>query len=209
MEIKFNPHDMTPFQLKATAVFLQELSNEHAKQATPGQCRCTDERMCAPCYTGQGECEAAQTTEQPQPEVGENTGSAAPDVSSGEPAVSDAGAEAAATADEAPAATVKRTRRTKAEMEAAKAAESGNAQAAGSPDTSESEAQSSAGDSGQAADPAPLTIDDVRAALQRYTAANSMPLGIALLKNYGAGRISELREDQYALFIAECDGAEA
>lgn len=95
----------------------------------------------------------------------------------------------------------KRTRRTKAEIEAAKVAEQGNVRAA-SQNSSASEPQSSVGVSVQAAD---LTIDDVRAALQRYTAVQGMDDGIALLKSYGAGRISELGLEQYPLFIAECD----
>lgn len=93
----------------------------------------------------------------------------------------------------------KRTRRTKAEMEADKAVEQGNV----APVAEEKAAP--------ATDSATVeqTIDDVRAALQRYTAVHGMPDGIALLKNYGAGRISELGVEQYPLFIAECDAVEA
>lgn len=95
----------------------------------------------------------------------------------------------------APKEAVKRTRRTKAEM----AADAGNAVPAAA------EKAAPATDSATA----DLTIDDVRAALQRYTAVHGMPDGIALLKNYGAGRISELGLEQYPLFIAECDAVEA
>lgn len=50
----------------------------------------------------------------------------------------------------------------------------------------------------------PLTIDSVRAALQQFTAAKGVPAGIELLKKFGAGRISELEEGDYAAFVAEC-----
>lgn len=50
----------------------------------------------------------------------------------------------------------------------------------------------------------PLTIDEVRAALQQFTAAKGVPAGIELLKKFNASRISELAEDNYASFVAEC-----
>lgn len=56
----------------------------------------------------------------------------------------------------------------------------------------------------EAADPATFTIDEVRAALQQFTAAKGVPAGIELLKKFGAGRISELAEGDYASFVAEC-----
>lgn len=48
------------------------------------------------------------------------------------------------------------------------------------------------------------TIDDVRAALQAFTAEHGMADGIALLKNFGAARVSELKVGDYAAFIAGC-----
>lgn len=48
------------------------------------------------------------------------------------------------------------------------------------------------------------TLDDVRAALQTFTAANGVPAGIELLKKYGAARVSELAEANYAAFLADC-----
>lgn len=50
----------------------------------------------------------------------------------------------------------------------------------------------------------PLTLDEVRAALQAYTASKGVPAGIELLKKYGAGRISELAEGDFAAFVADC-----
>lgn len=49
------------------------------------------------------------------------------------------------------------------------------------------------------------TIDDVRAALQRFTAANGMDKGIALLKNYGARLIGELSALDWMPFIERCN----
>ncbi|HEX3139921.1 MAG TPA: hypothetical protein VHQ87_07690, partial [Rhizobacter sp.] len=57
-----------------------------------------------------------------------------------------------------------------------------------------------------------LTIDDLRAALQRFTAAHGMPAGIELLKGFECARISELAEkgdDVKAAFVAKCPVMEA
>lgn len=48
------------------------------------------------------------------------------------------------------------------------------------------------------------TIDDVRAALQAYTAKHGVPAGIDLLKGFGAARISELKDADYAAFVEKC-----
>jgi len=48
------------------------------------------------------------------------------------------------------------------------------------------------------------TIDDVRAALQAYTAKHGVPAGIDLLKGFGAARISELKDADYAAFVEQC-----
>ena len=49
-----------------------------------------------------------------------------------------------------------------------------------------------------------LTLDEVRAALQLFTSTNGVPAGIELLKKYGAGRVSELAEENFAAFVKEC-----
>jgi len=179
MKIEFFAY--TPEQQRAAADFLIAWSKLHPEQTAP---------------------------EQPQPAVGENTGSVAPvsDSPMGEPAGQETTGSAAPNVE--PVGAVKRTRRTKAEMEAARAAEAGEQGNVGATSGSEAPpvATSAATAESPTADVKAPTLDDVRAALQRYTAANSMPQGIALLKNYGASRISELDIDQYALFIAECDG---
>lgn len=55
------------------------------------------------------------------------------------------------------------------------------------------------------AEPAkPLTVDDVRAALQGFTAAHGVPAGLALLKTFGASRISELKAEDYPAFVKGC-----
>jgi hypothetical protein len=56
----------------------------------------------------------------------------------------------------------------------------------------------------QTADAKPLSLDEVRAALQQFTASKGVPAGIELLKKYNAGRISELAEENFAAFAAEC-----
>jgi hypothetical protein len=48
------------------------------------------------------------------------------------------------------------------------------------------------------------TLDDVRAALQAFTASKGMPEGIAVLKSFQAVRVSELKPEQYADFIKAC-----
>lgn len=50
----------------------------------------------------------------------------------------------------------------------------------------------------------PLTLDEVRAALQTFTASKGVPAGIELLKEFGAGRVSELDAGKYANFVAKC-----
>jgi hypothetical protein len=58
--------------------------------------------------------------------------------------------------------------------------------------------------SAASADAPALTLDEVRAALQQFTASKGVPAGIELLKKYNAGRISELAEENFAAFAAEC-----
>lgn len=50
----------------------------------------------------------------------------------------------------------------------------------------------------------PLTLDDVRAALQEFTGAKGVPAGIELLREFGAARVSELPADRYAEFVGQC-----
>ena len=53
----------------------------------------------------------------------------------------------------------------------------------------------------------PITIDDLRAALQVFTAKNGIEAGMPLLAQYNARRISEMAEqpeDAKAAFIKEC-----
>lgn len=49
-----------------------------------------------------------------------------------------------------------------------------------------------------------LTLDDVRSALQQFTAVKGITAGVALLRSFNAGRISELAADNYAAFVKEC-----
>ena len=53
----------------------------------------------------------------------------------------------------------------------------------------------------------PITIDDLRAALQVFTAKNGIEAGMPLLAKYNARRISEMVEQSEAdkaAFIKEC-----
>ena len=52
--------------------------------------------------------------------------------------------------------------------------------------------------------PKTITLDDVRGALQAFTAQKGVPAGIELLKKFGAGRISELAQENYAAFVQAC-----
>ena len=101
----------------------------------------------------------------------------------------------------------KRARRTKAEMEADRAGEA--AGETGEAGKSASGAQEPAGNTvaespaadAPAADGKKLTPDDVRAALQGFVSKHGMPDAMTLLKTFGADRVSELKEDQFADFI--------
>jgi len=58
-----------------------------------------------------------------------------------------------------------------------------------------------------AASDKPLTLDEVRAALQSFTATKGVPAGIELLKDFGATRISELAAEKYNDFVVKCEVA--
>ncbi|VWC95623.1 hypothetical protein BLA39750_02201 [Burkholderia lata] len=207
MRIELNTNDESPRGMRQLAALLMALAGDDASQRpVPG--------------TAQVVPAAGGTLVDltPQATVGINGASSEPVPRSpaGDPAGTEAGAEAAATAGDAPASTVtadekqKRTRRTKAEMEAARASGQIKPEATGN-GVSDATAAVQAGAlpstiTGEPGKESPSnTIDDVRAALQRYTEKHSMQHGITLLKNYGANRISELDAAQYGLFIAECD----
>jgi len=55
----------------------------------------------------------------------------------------------------------------------------------------------------------PLSIDDVREALRGVQAngIGDVPRQLALLQKYGAQRVTELKADNYAAFIADCKAA--
>lgn len=124
-----------------------------------------------------------------QPEVATNTGT----TGSGLPLSPEASGVSEPVADPAPAAPVKKTR---AKKEAVEQVEK--------PVDTESSANTAATEATAGTSAKPLTLDEVRAALQQYTASKGVPAGIELLKKFGAGRISELDADNYASFVAEC-----
>lgn len=123
-----------------------------------------------------------------QPAVAQNTGTTATGFTSPLPegsGVSGAVAEAAAPTPE------KKTRAKK------------SVATAGEVPTSSTPAADTAASAASSTDK-PLTLDEVRAALQAFTAAKGVPAGIELLKKYNAGRISELAEENFAAFVADC-----
>ena len=54
------------------------------------------------------------------------------------------------------------------------------------------------------AEPASLTLDDVRAALNAFVVANGIPAGTALVKEFKGSRVSDLSADSYAAFVQAC-----
>jgi len=144
--------------------------------------------------------------ESPQPEVGQNTGSAASglSLSTEGSAVTGAGAEAASTADDAPAAGTSgkpRGRPRKVVEPAPEAAAQQTTQAQAEP-----EVKPEPSPSGVIAPATDLNLDDhVRPALGAYTAKNGIEKGVALLAEFNAKRVSELQPEQYADFVKKCE----
>lgn len=141
-----------------------------------------------------------------QPQVVENSGSDGQglDLSPGDTAVVAAsipGAEPEPKEAATPVKdAVKRTRRTKAEMEAdAAPAPAPEVAEAPKPEPVAAPVETAPSASAEA------TLDDVRAALQAFTAAKGVPAGIELLKEFGAARISELKAENFAAFIGKCN----
>lgn len=141
---------------------------------------------------------------QAQPAVAQNTGIAASGDASSRPEGSDVSngvGEVADAADPTPAfEKAKRGRKAKVEVEAPEP----------EPITSGDEWKMPQPAQAPVAEPAPApaapapTLDQVRAALQQFTAEKGVPAGVELLKKFSAGRISELAEADYAAFVAEC-----
>lgn len=152
-----------------------------------------------------------------QPEVASNTGSEGSGFSLSPSDLAVTG-EAIPAAEAAPEASpvvvkdaggkdaVKRTRRTKAEMEAAvePVEKSSPVVESETQPTSTPAAQPTTAEPAATAGPSVATLDDVRAALQAFTADKGVPAGIELLKEFGAARISELKSEHYGAFIAKC-----
>lgn len=88
----------------------------------------------------------------------------------------------------------KRHRRTKAEMEAARAAEQQEV-------APEPEGETHAEESVAAEPAAQPTADEVRAALQAFVGKHGMPDALVLLKTFDAERVSEVPAERYAEFI--------
>jgi hypothetical protein len=54
---------------------------------------------------------------------------------------------------------------------------------------------------------APVTIDDARAALTKLNGAKGLEAAKKALENYGASRMADLKEGDYAPFVAYCQAA--
>lgn len=116
----------------------------------------------------------------------------------GEPPI-ETGAAAAATE------AVRRTRRTKAEMEAARAAERTPIEVGPIAEAAE------ATQAGPAPAAEPATIVDVKAAFMRVVETEGLgpKAGSALIKQFGVERISSLPEKDFAAAVKACDAAVA
>lgn len=136
-------------------------------------------------------------TQLAQPEVAQNTGSSEPaehDVGdlAGQPESAAEGAPPTSSA--APAVTEQKRGRGRPRKE--------TAQEPAAPAVEEQAPAEPAQESAQ-----PITIDDLRAALQVFTAKNGIEAGMPLLAKYNARRISEMAEQveaDKAAFIKEC-----
>lgn len=128
-----------------------------------------------------------------QPEVAEgNTGTDSPDASTATPLQEDVSVTGAAEkATEAAPAPEKKSRKKKEEIPSPEPV-------ATQPVETEAVVEEAA-----TVSPSSYTIDDVRAALQAFTQERSIEEGLALLKSFKAGRISELTESDYASFIEQ------
>lgn len=124
----------------------------------------------------------AAKVQEAQPEVA-NTGSTATGLNSLSP---EGSGVSEPVAEKAPAAPVKRTRKPKEEAAP----------------VVEPEAPAEAPE--QEAEAKTYSLDEVRAALQQFTAKSGVPAGIDLLKSFNAGRISELDAGDYAAFVERC-----
>lgn len=158
---------------------------------------------------------------QPQPAVGENTGtSASGSVSLTEGAGVSGEVASGANAASSPAPEKRKPGRpTKEALEARKAVEAaamaGHAQGGAAAPTGETQAQgsgmvagsASAGEEKPAGDTKAYTLDDVRAKLQAFTTAKTIDAGLDLLREFGASRVSEVKPEQYAEFMAKCEAA--
>ena len=106
-------------------------------------------------------------------------------------------------AGEAVPSPAKRTRRTKAEIEAEKAAKAKPVETAA---TAPSQGQAVSGNIGQAMG-GPIGKEAVHQALQQVNVAVGLPKSREILQSFGANRISEIKEDQYKAFVDKCNEA--
>jgi hypothetical protein len=147
---------------------------------------------------------AARRPTSTQPQVVENSGSAGPGLS-GDSAVSGEVAQGKVTPVDAtsPTPVKEAKRRSKKEEAAAQVGEPAAATATAGSTATQTLAPADAKQENETGI-ATATLDDVRTALQAFTASKGVPAGIELLKEFGAARISELKADQFGAFILRC-----
>lgn len=198
MQITINEYDH-PETLRAVAVLLNTLAERNTHTGA-----------------GIGAITAAVSTTDAQPAVARNTGSSTsvPSLSTEGAAVSE-GVDVAGETPEAkstPSASEKPKRGRKPKEETVSGAEtaqvSEHAQSVSASATAPTISEEAATIEPDAAEvPAAsstLTLDDVRAALQKFTAAKGIPAGIELLGQFGAARVSEVKAEDFAAFVEKC-----
>lgn len=154
-----------------------------------------------------------------QPAVAENTGTTAlvtPPSTEGSGVSETTGAVGVPAADQPVVSTPeKKERKPRAKKEEVADAQVEKQDTAADADTSSGHSAPETGSNEEASDSAPsvttaqadaksLSLDEVRAALQLFTGKHGMQAAIKLLGEFGAGRISELKPEQYAAFAEKC-----
>lgn len=145
-----------------------------------------------------------------QPEVAQNTGTTATGVDLSPEGSGVTGEAVPPSASPAPEKAPRKPRAKKEEVAPAPEVKSGQEWAAAGKSASTQEASApeeptpSTSAPAETADTKPLTLDEVRSALQQFTAKHGVPAGIELLKEFNSGRISELDAGNYAEFVERC-----
>jgi len=140
---------------------------------------------------------------QPQPQVGDNSGTSA----TVSPSAEGAGVSGGAAASGAASSASEKKKPGRPKKEEVAAATTGEPAPSTAPVSVRPSSETSTASSPSAAADKPattLTLDDVRTKLQAFTQVKGIEAGIELLKTFEAGRISELPAAKYSEFVAQC-----